>query len=60
MNANQLSPEYRRRIVQSIEECDRFINKEQPRSEELRPQEMKDLLAFYISHRANLVSMLNQ
>ena len=59
-NTNQLSPEYTRRILQSIEECDRFITKEQPRREDLRPQEMKDLLAFYISHRAKLQAMITQ
>lgn len=49
---------HNRRILQAIAECDRYIAKEQPRRDDLRPQEIKDLLAFYISHRAKLETML--
>jgi hypothetical protein len=62
MTANDTRPskEQTSRILQSIEECDRYIAIESPRSEELRPQEIKDLLAFYISHRAKLQMMIGQ
>jgi hypothetical protein len=58
MNATEITPEYKRRIMQAINECDAFIAKEQPRNEALRPQEMKDLLAFYIAHRNKLQAMI--
>ena len=59
MNATkQLSPEHTHRVLQAIKECDRYIANEQARSEDLRPQETKDLLAKYISHRAKLQAML--
>jgi hypothetical protein len=57
-NTATLSAEQKRRIVESIEECNRFIDLESPRSEELRPQKTKELLAFYIEHRATLQRML--
>jgi hypothetical protein len=46
------------KIKQAISECDRYIAKESPRREDLRPQEIKELLAFYISHRAKLQAMI--
>ena len=46
------------KIKSAIIECDNYIAKEQPRSEALRPQETKDLLAFYINHREKLIEML--
>lgn len=52
--------EVARRLRVAIDECDRYIAKESPRSEELRPQKTKDLLAFYIEHRANLRTALEQ
>lgn len=58
--SNNLSAEHRRRIIESIKECDRYIALESPRSEELRPQEIKGLLASYISHRAKLQNMLSE
>ena len=48
-----------RRILQAIEECDRFINKESPRDPELRPAETQKILDSYINHRAKLVGMLD-
>jgi hypothetical protein len=54
MSNTNLTAEQSRRIKESIKECDRYIALESPRSEDLRPQEIKDLLAFYIAHRANL------
>jgi hypothetical protein len=58
MNTTEITTEYKRRIMQAIKECDAFIAKEQPRNEALRPQEMKDLLAFYIAHRNKLQAMI--
>ena len=58
--SNNLTAEQARRIESSIKECDRYIALESPRSEDLRPQEIKDLLAFYIAHRAKLQASLNE
>lgn len=55
---NNTTTEKNRRIIDAIRECDRYIALESPRSEDLRPQKIKDLLASYISHRAKLQNML--
>jgi len=62
-NTNQIpnmttTPIPANKIKAAIIECDNYIAKEQPRSESLRSQETKELLAFYISHRSNLIEML--
>jgi len=51
--------EQTRKILQAIEECDRYIAKESPRSADLRSAEIKKLLAFYIAHRAKLLAMIS-
>ena len=49
----------RNQILEAIGQCNRYIAKESPRSEDLRPVEIKDLLAFYYRHRSNsLLHML--
>ena len=58
MSNTNRTAEQSRRIIEAIEECDRYIALESPRSEDLRPQEIKDLLASYISHREKLQNML--
>jgi len=47
-----------RRILQAIDECDRYIAKESPRSADLRPAEIQKLLDGYIARREKLVEML--
>lgn len=56
MTANTNSRE--RKIRQAIEECDRYIAKESPRSADLRPAEIQKLLDQYIAHREKLIGML--
>lgn len=48
-----------RKVQEAIRECDRYIAKEGSRSEDLRPVEIQKLLAWYIAHRAKLLSLLN-
>ena len=59
MKTTNLTAEQARRIVEAIQECDRYIAIESPRSEDLRPQEIKNLLASYIAHRAKLQAMIS-
>ena len=42
----------------AIADCNRYIAKEEPRSADLRPADVAELLAFYKSHRAKLIEML--
>jgi hypothetical protein len=53
-----MSDEQRRRALQSIAECDRFIEREEGRNADLRPAETQQLLEFYKSHRAKLQARL--
>jgi hypothetical protein len=46
------------RIIQAIDECSRFIDKEEKRDADLRPSDTQKLLEFYCSHRAKLQQML--
>ena len=50
--------EQTRRILQAIEECDRFIAKESPRSADLRPADIQQHLDFCIAHKAKLQAMI--
>jgi len=43
-----------RSVRNEIAKCAAFIEKEEARSDDLRPQEMVDLLAFYKKHKAKL------
>ncbi len=45
-------------VLDAIAECTRFIDRESKRAAHLRPAEMVDLLAYYISHRQKLIDML--
>jgi len=56
---NHLTPDRRRRILSSIEECDRFISKEEGRAADLRPAPVAKLLDGYKRHRVNLLAMLD-
>ena len=47
------------RIIQAIEECDRFIAKESSRRADLRPTDMQQHLDFCISHRKKLQALLS-
>lgn len=60
MNDTSFTTEQTRRILQAIEECDRFIAKESPRSAELRPADVQQTLDFYIAHRAKLQAMISE
>lgn len=47
-----------RKIIEAIQECDRFIAKEEPRRNDLRPADVAKTLAFYKQHRLKLAAML--
>ena len=59
MSNTNRTEEQTRRIVEAIKDCDRYIAIESPRSEDLRPQKTKELLASYIAHRAKLQNVLD-
>ena len=50
--------EKNRRIVEALQEVRRFIEKEEARSDDLRPAEMTELLAQYKGQEQKLVKML--
>jgi hypothetical protein len=52
-----LSAERNVRIQSAIDECDRFITRQEARP---RPYQHADLLAFYRRHRARLTAMLTE
>jgi hypothetical protein len=47
-----------KKIMQAIAECDRFINLEGRRSDDLRPASVQKTLDFYKAHKAKLQGML--
>ena len=48
-----------RSIKKAIADCDRYIAIESPRSADLRPADIAELLQWYIAQRAKLQSMLS-
>jgi hypothetical protein len=44
-------------IRQAIEDCNRYIEKEEPRASDLRPTDVAKRLEFYKAHRAKLLGM---
>ncbi len=48
----------KRRITQAIDECGRFIEREEKRNPALRPADTQSLLDFYYRHRIKLLGML--
>jgi len=58
-NTNTPMTDYeRRKIVEAISECQRFIDIESPRSADLRPADVAQHLAFCHTHKAKLIKML--
>jgi hypothetical protein len=47
------------RIIQAIAECQRFIDKEEPRIASLRPADVQKHLDFCKAHMVKLAGMLN-
>lgn len=47
-----------RRILQAIAECNRFIEKEEKRSADLRPADVQQHLDFCKAHKEKLIQML--
>ena len=45
-------------IKKAIADCDRYVAIESPRSADLRPADVAELLAWYITQRAKLQDML--
>lgn len=54
----KLSEEQKRRVIASIQECDRFIDKEEKRDASLRPLEVTKILESTKKHKAKLQAML--
>lgn len=48
----------RKKVIQAINECTRFIEKEGRRSADLRPASAQKMLDYYRAHRAKLQGML--
>jgi hypothetical protein len=57
-NTKMTTQEQKRRIIEAIAECDRYIEREGKRIESLRPESEKKHLNFCLSHRAKLNEML--
>jgi hypothetical protein len=49
---------HKRRIIQAIDECSRFIDREEKHNPDLRPADTQSLLDFYYFHRSKLLGML--
>jgi len=47
-----------RKVQEAIADCNRFIEREEKRSADLRPADTQKLLDWYIAHRAKLTAML--
>ena len=56
--AGPISADMARRIRGAIEDCNRFIAKEEPRAAHLRPADVAKHLEFCKAHRAKLLGML--
>lgn len=55
-----MTNEQARRIIEAIAECQRFIDKEEPRSADLRPADVQKTLDFYKKHMTKLQLMLTE
>lgn len=53
-----LTKEQERRVIQSIQECDAFIAREDARDANLRPADVQKVLDHYKAHRQKLIDML--
>ena len=53
-----MTAETRRKIIESIEETQRFITKEEKRNSDLRPAAVQKTLDFYKAHKIKLNGML--
>ena len=53
-----LNKETTRKVLEAIDECNRYIAKEEPRAADLRPVEVAKRLEFYKGHNAKLEKML--
>lgn len=55
---NALTKSQEKRIIESIAECDRIIDKEGKRNPELRPKVSQCILDHAISHKEKLIRVL--
>ncbi|NBU79822.1 MAG: hypothetical protein EBS50_12260 [Sphingomonadaceae bacterium] len=53
-----MTKEQSRRVLEAIADCDRYIAKESPRDESLRPADVQKILQQTIAHREKLIEML--
>lgn len=54
-----VTPAQKARIVSAIKEYDGFIERESARSDIFRPEEVKQLLSWYIAKRAELQAIVD-
>jgi predicted nucleic acid-binding protein len=54
-----MSEEQSRRIIQAIQECDSFLEKEEKRNPALRPADVAQHLEFCKQHKIKLIAMLD-
>jgi len=53
-----LTKDQERRVIEAIAKCDRFIEKEEKRSADLRPADVAQHLEFCKQHKVKLIAML--
>lgn len=54
-----LSEYQRKQTLSAIQDCDRFIEKEEARNAALRPLDVAELLDWYKRHRQSLINLLS-
>lgn len=53
-----MTKDQKRRVLESILECDAFIEKEEKRDPNLRPEKTATILEEYKNHRLKLINMI--
>jgi hypothetical protein len=56
--AREMTNSTKQRIIEAIQECDRYIANEGARADDLRPTEIQDRLDWYKELRAKLTKRL--
>jgi hypothetical protein len=55
---SELTKDQERRVIEAIGDCDRFIEREEKRSADLRPADVAKHLEFCKQHKVKLIAML--
>lgn len=53
-----MNADHKRKILDVIADCDRYIAREEPRNPTLRPADVAQRLEWYKAHRQKLIGML--